>query len=180
MTSQTSPLTARTLETLIRLSTAHAKARLSTKVQQRDAMAAEEIMRFALYKEVLKRQRRKKRKLNTGDDQGSDESEETDGEEDEDEDQVPQRMSIPPVKDKDVPQPSQDPIWGDDSQDMQMDLDQPQVAGASDNGGVRPERYVHASDHCFKYSKLCSGYSYSVPSWRTCLQHDFKTTNRHS
>jgi len=65
-TSQTSPLTARTLETLIRLSTAHAKARLSQKVDERDAMAAEEILRFALFKEVLKPARKKKRKLNDG------------------------------------------------------------------------------------------------------------------
>uniref|UniRef100_A0A8H8CE24 DNA replication licensing factor MCM3 n=1 Tax=Psilocybe cubensis TaxID=181762 RepID=A0A8H8CE24_PSICU len=63
---KTSPLTARTLETLIRLSTAHAKARLSAKVEQWDAKQAEEIMRFALFREVPKRQRRKKRKLNNG------------------------------------------------------------------------------------------------------------------
>lgn len=52
--SQTSPLTARTLETLIRLSTAHAKARLSSTVDEKDAHAAEEILRFALFKEVVK------------------------------------------------------------------------------------------------------------------------------
>ena len=66
MIEQTSPLTARTLETLIRLATAHAKARLSPKVQERDAAEAERILRYALYKEVLKREKRKKRKLNTG------------------------------------------------------------------------------------------------------------------
>ena len=63
MALKTTPLTARTLETLIRLSTAHAKARLSSNVTQRDAKAAEEILRFALFKEVAKRQRRKRRKL---------------------------------------------------------------------------------------------------------------------
>ena len=63
---QTSPLTPRTLETLIRLSTAHAKARLSSTITEKDAQAAEEILRFALYKEVLKPERRKKRKLNNG------------------------------------------------------------------------------------------------------------------
>ena len=111
-------------------------------------MAAEEIMRFALYKEVLKRQRRKKRKLNNGgasgarpdDDEGS--GEESDGEEDEEDMEVPERMSVPPAKAKDVPQPSQDPIWGDDSQDVQMNLDQPPIAGPAADGGVRPERYV--------------------------------------
>lgn len=51
---KTSPLTARTLETLIRLATAHAKSRLSSKVDERDAEVAEEILRFALFKEVIR------------------------------------------------------------------------------------------------------------------------------
>ncbi|KAJ9093168.1 MCM DNA helicase complex subunit [Naganishia friedmannii] len=88
---RTSPLTARTLETLIRLSTAHAKARLSTKVDERDAIAAEEILRFALFKEVLKPEKtRKRRKLDkngrvrrAGSGSGSESGEE---EEEEDED----------------------------------------------------------------------------------------------
>lgn len=60
---KTSPMTARTLETLIRLSTAHAKARLSHRVEERDAIAAESIMRFALFKEVVEDERRKRRKV---------------------------------------------------------------------------------------------------------------------
>jgi DNA replication licensing factor MCM3 len=59
-------MTARTLETLIRLSTAHAKARLSSKVEERDAIVAEGILRFALFKEIQKKASNKKRKLNTG------------------------------------------------------------------------------------------------------------------
>ncbi|KAM5384959.1 hypothetical protein ACJA88_002806 [Fusarium oxysporum] len=49
---RTSPLTVRTLETIIRLATAHAKSRLSNRVEERDAAAAEGILRFALFKEV--------------------------------------------------------------------------------------------------------------------------------
>ncbi|KAF2127755.1 DNA replication licensing factor MCM3 [Dothidotthia symphoricarpi CBS 119687] len=61
-TRRTSPITARTLETLIRLSTAHAKARLSKRVEQRDADVAEQILRFALFKEVVQDDRRKRRR----------------------------------------------------------------------------------------------------------------------
>ena len=61
-TRRTSPITARTLETLIRLSTAHAKARLSKRVEQKDADVAEQILRFALFKEVVETDRRKRRR----------------------------------------------------------------------------------------------------------------------
>ena len=78
---KTSPMTARTLETLIRLATAHAKARLSHRVEERDAEAAESILRFALFKEVVEEDRRKKRRTNramTSDDEGSSSSDDDD------------------------------------------------------------------------------------------------------
>ena len=73
---KTSPMTARTLETLIRLSTAHAKARLSQRVEEQDAMAAEEILRFALFKEIVKVDRRKKRRVEGLEEEGEGDSEE--------------------------------------------------------------------------------------------------------
>ena len=57
----TAPLTARTLETLIRLATAHAKARLSATVEELDAEAAEGILRYALFKEVVRPRKAGKR-----------------------------------------------------------------------------------------------------------------------
>lgn len=63
---RTSPLTARTLETLIRLATAHAKARLSSTVDESDAEAAEEILRFALFKEVISTRKSNKRRKTAG------------------------------------------------------------------------------------------------------------------
>ena len=59
---KTSPMTVRTLETIIRLSTAHAKARLSNRVEERDALAAEAILRFALFKEVIEDEKKSKRR----------------------------------------------------------------------------------------------------------------------
>ena len=59
---KTSPMTVRTLETIIRLSTAHAKARLSNRVEERDAIAAEAILRFALFKEVVEDEKKSKRR----------------------------------------------------------------------------------------------------------------------
>ncbi|KAF8640725.1 hypothetical protein AX17_000377 [Amanita inopinata Kibby_2008] len=143
---KTSPLTARTLETLIRLATAHAKGRLSSMVEEADAIEAQNILRFALFREVPKRQRRKKRKLNDGNaarkGDGSGSDEELEGEESGDETE-PQsaRMSMPPQARE---QESQDPIWGEDSQDIQMadatQRDPPPVATAIEDGQIRPER----------------------------------------
>jgi len=59
---KTSPMTARTLETLIRLASAHAKARLSQRVEEKDAEVAEGILRFALFKEVVADERRRKKR----------------------------------------------------------------------------------------------------------------------
>ncbi|KAJ5746519.1 DNA replication licensing factor mcm3 [Penicillium odoratum] len=71
---RTSPITPRTLETLIRLATAHAKARLSNRVDEKDAKHAEAILRFAMFKELQDDGRRKRRKVQTFDDDSDDES----------------------------------------------------------------------------------------------------------
>ena len=56
--ARTQPVTARALETLIRLSTAHAKARLSRHVERKDAEAAIDIVTFAYFKKVMEKKKR--------------------------------------------------------------------------------------------------------------------------
>jgi DNA replication licensing factor MCM3 len=63
---RTSPMTARTLETLIRLATAHAKARLSSTVDERDADEAEKILKFALFKEMPEKEDGRNKRRRTG------------------------------------------------------------------------------------------------------------------
>ena len=56
--ARTQPVTVRSLETLIRLATAHAKSRLSNKVEARDAEVAIELVRYACFKKVLEKEKR--------------------------------------------------------------------------------------------------------------------------
>ena len=85
---RTAPITARTLETLIRLSTAHAKARLSNEVTVHDAEEAKKILRFALFKEMPEKESQRKRRK-TGNVDSSEETDDSDSDGSDDSDDAP-------------------------------------------------------------------------------------------
>jgi len=68
--ARTQPVTPRALETLIRLATAHAKARLSRAVESEDAESAIEMVSYAYFKKVMEKKKKK-----AADDDSADETE---------------------------------------------------------------------------------------------------------
>jgi len=67
---KTMPITARCLETIIRISTAHAKTRLSSTVTVQDVEAAVAVLKYAMYHEAEPIKKSKKRDRDSDDDDG--------------------------------------------------------------------------------------------------------------
>lgn len=149
----TAPITARTLETLIRLATAHAKVRLSRTIDVKDAKVAEEMLRFALFKEVTRKSRAKKRR--TEEDNESDAAEsETDSEEEVipsrtrastrlRERQTPESNATASSESAETPDSSEQESLADTS--VQHNLDNLHISTASNanrNSDITNERYA--------------------------------------
>ncbi|XP_074597535.1 minichromosome maintenance 3 [Brevipalpus obovatus] len=89
----TQPVTARSLETLIRIATAHAKARLSDQVEPKDAKAAIELLNFAIFKEVIKKPKKRKPRADGQGEETEEESDEDSDGDDSDDQRGGKRMS---------------------------------------------------------------------------------------
>ena len=124
-TRRTSPITARTLETLIRLSTAHAKSRLSKRVEQKDADVAEQILRFALFKEVVEDDRRKRRRTARDPDaMSTDEGESDDEDGDEQETTATPRTGGPSTRSQRTTTATRTPAPADDEEEEEEEDDE--------------------------------------------------------
>lgn len=98
-------------------------------------MVAEEIMRFALYKEVLKRRKKPKKKYSVA----GEDSDESEGEETDAENEVSERMENPkPATEQSLPKPGRGGTPSHADKDGFMTVD----AAVVPTGGINPERSV--------------------------------------